>query len=79
MRINARILQRKNAKYIYHEWEDNYKNARAVQLRVIPDLIREGGKFDYSHEDLLYNLSHITQMQYNTAERDERYGKTEKR
>ncbi len=64
---------------MYTQWEENSKNPQAVQLRDIPDLIHVMGRFDHTYEDSPYNLSRMIQMQDATAERDERYGKTEKR
>ncbi len=79
VRINMRILHRKNAKYMWEEWLRMNRNHRAVEMQNLACLIQEVGHFDDTCRDSAYNLSHMSIMQDATAERDERYEKTEKR
>ncbi len=55
------------------------KNPRVVERQDLAHLIKDVGQFDDMHGDSAYNLSCMSIMQDVTADRDERYEKTEKR
>ncbi len=79
VRINMRILHRKNAKQVWEEWLTLNKNPEAIQTMDLAHLIQDIGHYDETDTDSAHNLSCMSIMQDLTAERDEKYGKMEKR
>ncbi len=56
LRINLRIIRRKNVKHLWKSWLLNNRNPCAVERPDLAHLIKELGQFDDTYTDSAYNL-----------------------